>query len=217
MAKRIVKEKLYNGSIQYRVETNRFLWIIPTKWRTASTLIPEIWHTKGLDFSAIFTDLEDAIRFCDAEKPKFKNPDVVESEVILTDKTPIDTPIYIPFPYSRNENNKKHIQTWEDLKEVMPSFTDYTVKTPTSKILDKLHHKMIATYKIGVLIDIAYGGLIEYGSQNYYYSIVYDAFEKKFKVLECPLSSRFISFHNKEQAESFIKYNEELLKEYYML
>lgn len=58
--RRIVEETLADGSVQYRVETNRILGFIPCGWHT------DLVYDRKADshFSAVFDDLEDAQIHC---------------------------------------------------------------------------------------------------------------------------------------------------------
>ena len=63
MAKRIIKETLKNGTTQYRVESNRVLWIIPVPWHTVQWFEYVEWDT-CIPTQEIFRDLKDAMKFC---------------------------------------------------------------------------------------------------------------------------------------------------------
>lgn len=61
--RRIVKETLKDGKVQYRVETNRRLFgLIKSKWHTDTT--PVGMDEYITEIGAIFNTLEEAQRFC---------------------------------------------------------------------------------------------------------------------------------------------------------
>lgn len=68
--KRILKEIHKDGKCRYRVESNRILGFIPSKWRTCTY---EVW---GGSADAVFDTFEQAQRFCGVEL----NP-IVEEEI----------------------------------------------------------------------------------------------------------------------------------------
>lgn len=71
MAKRIIKETLKDGSIQYRVETNKF-GPFTVKWHTGITLSPSDYG-----YLAIFDNLAEAKAYCGLDlNPVIKREDI---------------------------------------------------------------------------------------------------------------------------------------------
>lgn len=77
--KRIVKETLKNGKIQYRVQKNTRLWgLIKTKWHTC--LVEHYFGISDVIYcGAVFNTLEEAQKYCGIKL----NP-IVKSEIIET-------------------------------------------------------------------------------------------------------------------------------------
>lgn len=76
--KRIVKETLKNGEIQYRVETNRmFFGLIPCEWYTCLTWYVTAKYCEYVPCDAIFNTLREAQIFCGIDPNS-----VVHTEII---------------------------------------------------------------------------------------------------------------------------------------
>lgn len=57
--KRIIKEELKDGTIQYRVESNRiFFGLVPCKWYSCTVIIP--YEYGEIHCDAVFSSLEEA-------------------------------------------------------------------------------------------------------------------------------------------------------------
>lgn len=133
-----------------------------------------------------------------------------------------------------NLKPKLQIKTWEDVvKQTGYSIKDDFVILPdgsgddciwyqSSQTNIKVVKKVISTFKIAKLIELGYGGMItneewqnltipKYviqvytdGLNNLEYDVVYG-------------DKYFIAFRTKELREEFIKHNEQLCKDYYMI
>lgn len=77
MARRIVKENLFNGNTRYKVESNRVLWIIPVPWHTVQWFDYREWDT-CVPTQAIFKHLKDARKFCGLDNEN----EVITREII---------------------------------------------------------------------------------------------------------------------------------------
>lgn len=128
-----------------------------------------------------------------------------------------------------NLSPKPQIKTWEDYLE---SIKDEQAQSLTGG-LDKVSldsgyvnrdfpafKKAIATFKIAKLIEVAYGGMItdEEWKRLTIPKYIIDARYNGDLVLEVTYGFKcFIAFHTSQQREEFLKFNEDLLKDYYML
>ena len=75
--KRIVKETLKSGKVQYRVEKNTtFFGLIPCEWHTCTVTIP--FGFGEVSCEAVFNTLEEAQKFCGVDS----NP-VINREIIV--------------------------------------------------------------------------------------------------------------------------------------
>ena len=140
--------------------------------------------------------------------------------------------IQVPDGYEIDEENstfgcikfkeKKEIRTWEDfikIKGVPDEFVELCALSvighrtrinadENSKEFNNYMAHVIAEYKIKLLMQY-YGGEItreEWKSDNM----------TKY-VIEMPSDYGFLAFHTKEQRDDFLKYNEQLVKDYYMI
>lgn len=116
------------------------------------------------------------------------------------------------------------IRTLKDLEIIAPSLLDFKIETPIGSFYDKLHDNLVASYKIGILIEFGYGGNItdeEWETVNKSKWVINCDISKEdnFEILELFVDKFFIAFHEKSQAEEFMSYeeNRELLRQYYML
>ena len=140
--------------------------------------------------------------------------------------------IQVPDGYEIDEKNstfgcikfkeKKEIRTWEDfikIKGVPDEFVELCALSvighrtrinadENSKEFDNYMAHVIAEYKIKLLMSY-YGGEItreKWKSDNM----------TKY-VIEMLSDYGFLAFHTKEQRDDFLKYNEQLVRDYYMI
>ena len=140
--------------------------------------------------------------------------------------------IQVPNGYEIDEENstfgcikfkeKKEIRTWEDfikIKGVPDEFVELCALSvighrtrinadENSKEFDNYMAHVIAEYKIKLLMSY-YGGEItreKWKSDNM----------TKY-VIEMLSDYGFLAFHTKEQRDDFLKYNEQLVRDYYMI
>lgn len=74
--KRIVKETLKSGKVQYRVEKNTtFFGLIPCEWHTCTVTIP--FGFGEVSCEAVFNTLEEAQKFCGVDPNPVVNREVV--------------------------------------------------------------------------------------------------------------------------------------------
>lgn len=130
------------------------------------------------------------------------------------------------------------INTFEDLKEagkMANMFASTTVwKNPederevdfTAECGDSpAERKALATLKIAQLIDVAYGGIVTADEHQYdeawVYAITYDHNSKHypFEIILAEKSHDLLSFHSADydNAERFLCYNEDLVRDFYMM
>lgn len=77
--KRIVKETLKSGKVQYRVEKNTtFFGLIPCEWYTCTVTIP--FGFGEVSCEAVFNTLEEAQKFCGV------NPNPIVNREIIVNK-----------------------------------------------------------------------------------------------------------------------------------
>lgn len=77
--KRIVKETLKSGKVQYRVEKNTtFFGLIPCEWHTCTVTIP--FGFGEVSCEAVFNTLEEAQKFCGV------NPNPIVNREIIVNK-----------------------------------------------------------------------------------------------------------------------------------
>lgn len=123
-----------------------------------------------------------------------------------------------------NLNKKPQIKTWDDIVNYYPEIHNSLEKglkgiseyefTPIIFLL-----KCAATLKIAKLIELGYGGMItdeewrDITKEKYTIYRVLDVF------VISPLGAciDFPAFHTEEQAKEFLKHNEHLCKDYYMI
>lgn len=119
------------------------------------------------------------------------------------------------------------INTWNDLvKAGKNEFAKAVLFGDGScyKTANPAERKALATLKIAQLIDTIYGGVVTWNDRcnddNYdtLYEIVIDEYmQPKIECFETKVPQGSIVFHTREQAERFLKYNKDLIKDYYML
>lgn len=136
------------------------------------------------------------------------------------------------------DDSEPEINTFEDLKEagkMANMFASTTVwKNPederevdfTTECGDSpAERKALATLKIAQLIDVAYGGIVTADEHQYdeawVYAITYDHNSKHypFEIILAEKSHDLLSFHSADydNAERFLCYNEDLVRDFYMM
>ena len=74
--KRIVKETLKSGKVQYRVEKNTtFFGLIPCEWHTCTVTIP--FGFGEVSCEAVFNTLEEAQKFCGVNPNPIVNREII--------------------------------------------------------------------------------------------------------------------------------------------
>lgn len=133
------------------------------------------------------------------------------------------------------------IRTWNDLVKagkakrsyagIGVQFSQCGMTYATIATLSKVEKKALAMLKIAQLIDVAYGGVVSSQEQermNVFYYIGFDrgnliiaeeATYRDYRTFHVfhPLRPTLLAFRIRKQAEDFLKYNENLIKDYYML
>lgn len=120
------------------------------------------------------------------------------------------------------------INTWDDLVKAGKAFTKVISAIEDGDDKDEefrpIDYKLIATDKITQLIDTMYGGVVTWNDRcnddNYdtLYEIVIDEYmQPKIECFETKVPQGSLVFHTYNQAERFLKYNKDLIKDYYML
>lgn len=121
-----------------------------------------------------------------------------------------------------------HVRTWEDIEEKYPQYKKdiEEIGATITYAGPKIFPKIIATYKIGCLIDMGYGGLLKDEEWKYNPSKIYSIRQTldgniiTTNSLNCTKSDRcFISFRSFELAEEFMKHesNRKLVEMFYMV
>lgn len=150
------------------------------------------------------------------------------------DKTVLNTMQYL-FGYENLENDVfvPKYKTWNDFAEDFHKDNNWNPKTLYDVALytsnERVQKKVIATYKIGILIEQSYGGIITeeewsnpkiqkysitanslsvWGSVNKRITLVFNAH---------PSEYRFIAFHTEAQRKEFLKNNRQLCYDYFMI
>ncbi len=77
MAKRIIKETCKDGTVQYRVETNKNFFGFRTKWHTCKYTVGYNQYEATVD--AIFNSLEDAEKYCGIDPNPIINREIVRT------------------------------------------------------------------------------------------------------------------------------------------
>ena len=122
------------------------------------------------------------------------------------------------------------IKTWKDVAELYPYLSKYIDDFDTMYLhgtyIGKVINKIRATAKIAKLIELGYGGIItdeEWNDKSIYkYALSYhttvcsDGTHWAFHNINRG-TKYFIAFHAPEQRDAFLKYNEQLCKDYYMV
>lgn len=119
-----------------------------------------------------------------------------------------------------NLQSKPKIRTWEDVKAISPSLADFKVETPVGGLYDMLHDKLIATYKLGILIELGYGGMVT--EEEWCSDIIKHCAVRHESEIQhtCMINAyEFIAFHTIEQYEEFMshKSNIKLVEQYNMI
>lgn len=131
---------------------------------------------------------------------------------------------------THNLNPKPTPKTWEDVVKEYPKYfkkqnAPHPMLLSTNELRDKLAKKVLAMYKIAILIESGYGGMVSEEEWN-------DEDCRKYIIRYCPQDDRkfvasdycvgqyeFIAFHTSEQREEFWSYesNRKLVEQYYMM
>ena len=129
-----------------------------------------------------------------------------------------------------NLNPRLPIKTWEDYEKTLTEEELNSFKQTINDIcyVSSMKHgchnisqKIIATLKIAILIEVAYGGTVtgkEWAdtTKEKFVIVHYDG-KLDSKAMTCNNLKDFIAFHTEEQRDEFFKNNEQLCKNYYML
>ena len=136
--------------------------------------------------------------------------------------------IQVPDGYEIDEKNstfgcikfkeKKEIRTWEDFTRITNASNIEIYPFERNNMDDKFIKHLIAEMKIRKLMPY-YGGEItkEEWKDNSIYKYVLEVFEGKIINSDRWSKYTFLAFHTREQRDEFIKYNEQLIKDYFML
>lgn len=113
------------------------------------------------------------------------------------------------------------INTWDDLEtmgNVMEMGAGIEVYGKHC-YRDPISRKALAMMQIAQLIDAAYGGVCspEEHHTKVLFGIDYDFANDRLNVRSSEYTYDLLTFHTKEQAERFLKHNEQLVRDYYML
>lgn len=127
-----------------------------------------------------------------------------------------------------NLDPKPVIKTWKDYLEAIKDEQGQSLTGELDKVsmdsgyIDRdslIFRKVIATFKIAKLIELGYGGMItddEWKNADLAKYVI----DVKTNTLSCEkfyFSRTFIAFHTKTQRDEFLKNNEQLCKDYYMI
>lgn len=125
--------------------------------------------------------------------------------------------------FGEHNLNHQKIRTWEDVEKYYPV---YKIDKPFINVCvsDILYNKLVATYKIQILIELGYGSKItenEWKEKREKYTIVVYCDEGKY-VLEKGTTVGYkqsLAFHTEQQRDEFMSYSEnvELIKQYNLL
>lgn len=129
-----------------------------------------------------------------------------------------------------NLSPKLLIKTWEDYEKTLSKSHIDDIKETYGAICllpfmnmgcDPVVKKMIAAHEIAILIKLGYGGIItdeEWADSSLAkHTIWYDSIDRKFcKHCSCR-EKTFLAFHTAEQRDEFLRNNESLCKDYYMI
>ena len=136
--------------------------------------------------------------------------------------------IQVPDGYEIDEKNstfgcikfkeKKEIRTWEDFTRITNASNIEIYPFERNNMDDKFIKHLIAEMKIRKLMPY-YGGEItkEEWKDNSIYKYVLEIFEEKIINNDRWSKYTFLAFHTRKQRDEFIKYNEQLIKDYFML
>ena len=124
----------------------------------------------------------------------------------------------------------QNIKTWEDIEKELPEFFKLSnspnpMMIQSNELRNRLFKKVMAIYKIAILIEYGYGGAIsdeEWEDTMFKkYGILYRPYKngKKLFIKDIWDEKCFIAFHTREQAKEFMSYPEniELIRQYNML
>ena len=136
--------------------------------------------------------------------------------------------IQVPNGYEIDEENstfgcikfkeKKEIRTWEDFTRITNASNIEIYPFERNNMDDKFIKHLIAEMKIRKLMPY-YGGEItkEEWKDNSIHKYVLEIFEEKIINNDRWSKYTFLAFHTRKQRDEFIKYNEQLIKDYFML
>lgn len=126
--------------------------------------------------------------------------------------------------------NLRVVKTWADVENLMGSkdrdtFSEFLSITASLPFIagNPVYRKLIATYRIAILISFGYGGIISDEEWE-------DSDVPKYRILPVPNSDEvtgyytyghktLIAFHTEEQMKEFMSYpeNRDLIREYHMV
>ena len=137
-----------------------------------------------------------------------------------------------------NLNNIIEVNTWDDIEELYDKRkTDYYIEHEESSndkdlffisykgTEEKFAKKAIATLKIPILIDFGYGGTFKWKRNETSWTINVaqngdDDNNREYHVRESTLfynlPDPILLFHTEQQANDFVRYNKELLDDYFV-
>lgn len=127
-----------------------------------------------------------------------------------------------------NLNPQPLIKTWEDYEKTLSkphvgdinsTFNDICLLPGMKMGSNPVVRKIIATYKIAILIELGYGGMITDEEWENPKKVKYILIERKGVIVDDVTYTyrSFIAFHTKEQLGEFFKNNEQLCKDYYLI
>lgn len=122
-----------------------------------------------------------------------------------------------------NLNPKPPIKTWDDIEKYYPdlnrALNDLLDSLINYDVDATLGNKIAATFKIYHLVELGYGGII---ADEEWDRISTPKFtiEGRIKELDCDITHglrKLLAFHTREQRDKFLRNNEQLCKDYYMM
>lgn len=133
--------------------------------------------------------------------------------------------------FGKDVLNSKPIKTWDDLIASLPDSGEYSSNKFDNYILvrnvipcpELLKRKLEAAYRIAMLIDAAYGGIITEDEWNNVeckkYAILYRPYSKELFIKDVWQKKYFFAFHTKKLAEEFLSNmeNKKLALDYYQV
>lgn len=125
-----------------------------------------------------------------------------------------------------NLNPKQPIKIWEDIEDLYPEYkvwiNGFIAFSIDNKYIgnNKISNGIIAMLKIAKLIELGYGGMITDEEWKCVTMPKYIIELRSNGDLVCEVSycfKRFVAFRTQQQREEFLKFNKNLLKDYYMM